>query len=353
MWLIPAAIGSLQLAATYAMRGALSREWLSVVMQIPRWLAWAPLTPLIFAAVRRYPLVQGRLIRSLLVHVGLALVCVGFIEVVSTIPLVKIDEMRTMGAGETRPSLLFITFSASVARLLTHFITYAAVVAVASTLDYQRRLRERELRAVQLESDLAQAQVQAIKMQVQPHFLFNTLHAINVLIHQEPATASRMVTQLGDLLRHTLTRATVTEVPLRSELEILTLYFEIERVRFRDRLAVTFDVAPDTLDALVPDLVLQPLAENAIKHGIAQMMEPGTVVVRARRAGDRLVLEIQDSGVGPLMAERSHERIGLTTVRARLERLYGERHALSLEPGDHGGCVARATMPFREGVAHG
>lgn len=335
------------------MRGALSREWLTVVMQIPRWLAWAPLTPLIFAAVRRHPLVRGRLGRSVIAHVALALVCVAFVEVASTIPLVKLEEMRGMAGNETRPTLLFITFSSSIARLVTHFITYAAVVAVASTIEYQRQLRERELRAVQLESDLAQAQVQAIKMQVQPHFLFNTLHAINVLIRQDPATASRMVTQLGDLLRHTLTRASFTEVALRSELEILTLYLEIERVRFRDRLTVTFDVASETLGALVPDLVLQPLAENAIKHGIAQMMEPGRVVVRARRAGDRLVLEIQDSGAGPVIAERSHERIGLTTVRARLERLYGERHTLSIERGERGGCIARVTIPFREEVSHG
>src|SRR5262249_45482018 len=156
------------------------------------------------------------------------------------------EEFRGTAMGTTpRPSLLYITFLAVVTRLLVGFITYAAVVAVASTLEYQRRLRARELRAAQLEADLAQAQVQAIKMQVQPHFLFNTLHAINVLIHQDPSTASRMVTQLGDLLRHTLTRASVTEVPLRSELEILTLYLEIERVRFRDRLSVLFDVAPD------------------------------------------------------------------------------------------------------------
>src|SRR6185503_1321493 len=123
--------------------------------------------------------------------------------------------------------------------------------------------------------------------------------------HQDPATATRMVTQLGDLLRHTLSRATVTEVALRSELEVLTLYLEIERVRFRDRLTVSFDVAPDTLGALVPDLVLQPLAENAIKHGVAQAMEGGTVTVRSRRVGEHLVLEIQDTGAGPVSTDRS------------------------------------------------
>jgi LytS/YehU family sensor histidine kinase len=204
------------------------------------------------------------------------------------------------------------------------------------------------VRAAKLEGDLAQAQVQAIKMQVQPHFLFNTLHAINVLIQQDPATASRMITQLGDLLRHTLTRATLTEVPLRSELEILKLFLEIERMRFRDRLTVAFDVAPDTLGALVPDLLLQPLAENAIKHGIGRSIDAGTVIVRSRREGDQLVLEIHDTGAGPSTADPPRERIGLTTVRARLERLYGERHALTVEPGERAGCVARVRLPFHE-----
>jgi len=274
-----------------------------------------------------------------------ALGCMAFAETLSTIPFILIEEAQS-GAMRERPSFLVITYLAVAGRLLTGFIAYSAVVAIASTRESQQRLREREIRAAKLEADLAQAQVQAIKMQVQPHFLFNTLHAINVLIRQDPATATRMVTQLGDLLRHTLSRATVTEVPLRSELEILTLYFEIERVRFRDRLSVVVDAAPDTLDALVPDLVLQPLAENAIKHGIAQSMEPGTVTVRAYRRGERLVLEIHDTGVGP-PSDGGAERIGLTTVRTRLERLYGDEHALTVERGEHGGCVARIRLPFR------
>jgi LytS/YehU family sensor histidine kinase len=124
------------------------------------------------------------------------------------------------------------------------------------------------------------------------------------------------------------------------------LYFEIERVRFRDRLSVVVEAAPDTLDALVPDLVLQPLAENAIKHGIAQSMEPGTVTVRAYRRGEHLVLEIHDTGVGPPI-DGGAERIGLTTVRTRLERLYGDKHSLTIERGEHGGCVARIRLPFR------
>jgi two-component system, LytTR family, sensor kinase len=344
-WTTLGVIAMLQLASGYAYRGLLSREWMNLLFQLPRWLLWAPVTPLIFATVGRYPLKRGSLARSLPVHIAVGLFCMAFAEGLSTVSFVLIEEAQR-GPSSERPSFLVVTYLAVAGRLLTGFIAYSAVVAIAATRESQQRLREREIRAAKLEADLAQAQVQAIKMQVQPHFLFNTLHAINVLIRQEPATATRMVTQLGDLLRHTLSRATVTEVPLRSELEILTLYFDIERVRFRDRLNVAFDAAPDTLDALVPDLVLQPLAENAIKHGIAQSIGAGTVTVRARRNGEQLVLEIHDTGAGPT-TDAGTERIGLTTVRTRLERLYGGRHSLTIERGESGGCIARIRLPFR------
>src|SRR6185436_4142044 len=175
-------------------------------------------------------------------------------------------------------------------------VTYAAVVATASALDYQRRLREEAVRTAQLQRDLSEAQVQAIKMQVQPHFLFNTLHTVNVLIEKDPIAAARMVTRLGDLLRHTLTRAAVAEVPLRTELDVLQLYLEIERTRFRDRLTVRVDAPVETLDALVPDLILQPLAENAIRHGIQSDTGAGSIEVTASRAGASLVIEVRDSG---------------------------------------------------------
>jgi two-component system LytT family sensor kinase len=344
-WSTLAVLAMLQLASGYAYRGQLAKEWLNLLFQIPRWLLWAPLTPLIFATVRRYPIRRGSLARSLPAHAVVALCCMAFAETLSTFPFILIEEAQR-GPSANRPGFLVLTYLAVAGRLLTGFIAYSAVVSIATMRESQRRLRERETRAAKLEADLAQAQVQAIKMQVQPHFLFNTLHAINVLIRQDPATATRMVTQLGDLLRHTLSRATVTEVPLRSELEILTLYFDIERVRFRDRLSIAFDTPPETLDALVPDLVLQPLAENAIKHGISQAMEAGTITVRSRKSGDRLVLEIHDTGAGPPIAGSS-ERIGLTTVRARLERLYGAAHSLTIERGDQGGCIARIRLPFR------
>jgi LytS/YehU family sensor histidine kinase len=187
------------------------------------------------------------------------------------------------------------TFTFILPRLSIGLVAYSAVVAVASALDYQRRLRDEAVRVVQLQRDLSDAQLQAIKMQVQPHFLFNTLHAVNVLIEKEPIAATRMVSRLGDLLRHTLSRPAVAEVPLRTELDVLQLYLEIEQTRFRDRLTVRIDAPAETLDALVPDLILQPLAENAIRHGIQSDTGAGSVEVMVSRGGASLVIEVRNS----------------------------------------------------------
>lgn len=347
-WTTLGLVAALQQAVTYTMRGALRQEWIWVAMQVPRWLLWMPFTPLIFAATRRFPLAHSRLGRSLVVHLGLAALTIVLVEGAYAQLSLVVERLAGSIVAPGRPAALVLTAISVLTRLVSGVVTYAAVVGVASALDAQGRLRHREAHAARLEADLARAQVQAIKMQVQPHFLFNTLHAINVLIVEDPAAAARMVTLLGDLLRQTLSRATVERVPLRSELELLTLYLEIQQVRFRDRLQVVFDVPEATLSALVPDLVLQPLAENAIKHGVGMQTNGGTVRVMARRDGNTLVMEVADTGVGPTGDEPPPERIGLSTVRARLERLYGANQALTLLPAPGGGCMARITLPFQK-----
>lgn len=332
-------------AASSAVRGELRNEWIWTVMQIPHWLLWAPATPFIFAATQRNPFSRGRITRSLLTHLAVAALVILFVEGSYAQLALLVERLAGLAIAPGRPSPLALT-AIAVFVPVGGIVIYTAVVCVASALNSQNRLREREVRSALLEADLSRAQVQAIKMQVQPHFLFNTLHAINVLIKEDPAVATRMVTLLGDLLRHTLTRAAVAKVPLRSELDVLALYLDIERVRFPDRLTVTYDVADAALSALVPDLVLQPLAENAIKHGIGARTEGGTVWINARVEADTLILEVIDSGAGPAGDDRAPERIGLSTVRARLERLYGSRQALTLERAPGGGCVARISLPF-------
>jgi len=347
VWLASGVMAAIHQAAASAVRGELRNEWIWTVMQIPHWLLWAPATPLIFAATNRYPFTRGRVARSMLAHLALAALAIVFVEGSYAQLALLVERLAGIAIVPGRPSPLALT-AIAVFVPVGGIVTYTAVVCVASALTAQRRLREREVRSALLEADLSRAQVQAIKMQVQPHFLFNTLHAINVLIKEDPAVATRMVTLLGDLLRHTLTRAAVAKVPLRSELDVLALYLDIERVRFHDRLTVIYDVADATLSALVPDLVLQPLAENAIKHGIGARTEGGTVWINARVEADALILEVVDSGAGPAGDDPAPERIGLSTVRARLERLYGSRQSLTLARVPGGGCVALISLPFEE-----
>ena len=336
----------LQSTAGYLLRGALAREWPWVLMQFPRWMTWALVTPLVFAAARRFPFRRDRLASFVWVHLGIAMVISAVIEIVwLQIGLALQGYLEPEVLARSRANWAEMYSGAVLSRLVGGAFTYAAVLGVATVLQTQRQVRERETRAVQLEAQLALAQVQALKMQVHPHFLFNTLHAITVLIREDPAAATRVVTRLGDLLRLTLSRATTAQVSFRRELEILTLYLEIERTRFHDRLEIEYDVQPSTLGALVPDLVLQPLVENAIRHGVSPNPGVGRIQVRSRREGDWLVLEIRDNGAG-LPSERTTDGIGLTTTRARLERLYGERQELTLSNLSEGGCVARIRIPF-------
>jgi len=353
VWSTLGATAALQQAAASAVRGELRLEWLLAVTQIPRWLFWVPLTPLIFTASQRYPFSPDRIARSLFAHLSLMVIAIVLVEGAYAQLAMVVERLAGSTITPGRPSALMLTEIYVLTRVGSGVVTYTAVVCVASALGALRRLREHDVRAARLEADLSRAQVQAIKMQVQPHFLFNTLHAINVLIRENPTVASRMVTQLGDLLRHTLSRATVAEVSLRAELDILALYLEIERVRFEDRLTVTFDVPPGMMSALVPELVLQPLAENAIKHGIGSSTGGVSICIRAQREGEALLLEVVDTGPGPADDGTPRERIGLATVRARLERLYGNGQSLAVERAPGGGCVARITLPFREAASSG
>ena len=251
-----------------------------------------------------------------------------------------------------------------------HFnlLIYWVIVAVTQAFEYYRKYRERELRASELEKRLAQAKLQALQMQLNPHFLFNTLHSISALMHKDVEAADRMVMQLSDLLRSALDSSNTQEVPLRDELQMLDLYLGIEKIRFGDRLTVKVDIAPELLTAQVPNLILQPLVENAIRHGIEPRARPGRIELRARRQQGSLALEVSDNGnglsrsaAGPGSNHRigtgaardatllpTREGVGLSNTRARLKELYGQAHAFELQPGPEGGLQVRLTIPFRE-----
>jgi LytS/YehU family sensor histidine kinase len=234
-----------------------------------------------------------------------------------------------------------------------YFIVYAAIVGAAHLLDYYQKFRERELLASQLGVRLAEARLLVLRMQLHPHFLFNTLNAISALMHSDIGLADRMLARLAELLRATLADPGSQEVILRRELAFLTPYLEIEQARMGNRLTVTVDVPADLHAARLPYLVLQPLVENAIRHGIAPRPGPGRLAVRGRRRGGRLELEVADDGPGLPPAEAFSEGIGLSNTRARLRGLYGDDQSLTLRPGPDGGLTVTVSLPYRESATDG
>jgi sensor histidine kinase YesM len=229
------------------------------------------------------------------------------------------------------------------------FLSYGFIVVLAYAYDYYQLALERGRRTAELEAQLAEAKLQALKMQLQPHFLFNALNAVSVLIDEDPQSAREMIGQMSDLLRLVLEYGNAQEVPLRRELEFLDRYLLIERTRYGGRLTIDRQIDPDTLDVFVPYLILQPLVENAIRHGIASVPGPGTIGVTARRRNGQLELSVRDTGPGMRGTSRagSGMGIGLTNTRARLHQLYGADQALNIAGLDEGGFVVEILLPYK------
>jgi LytS/YehU family sensor histidine kinase len=227
-------------------------------------------------------------------------------------------------------------------------MTYSAIVGLSYAIGYYRESQARALTSAHLETRLMEARLKTLEAELHPHFLFNTLHAISTLVHSDPDAADRMISRLSDLLRITFSRSGAARVPLQEEIEFLQKYLDIEQTRFQDRLAVHYDIDPETLDAEVPRLILQPLVENAIKHGVSKRVGPGTIRIASDRKGDALWLEVRDNGAG--MAAASGDQIssgvGLSNTRARLECLYGEAQGLEFSEGAEG-LTVRMRLPFQ------
>jgi len=244
--------------------------------------------------------------------------------------------------------------SAVILQMDGNFANYLGVVAITHAVDYQRWFKERreraaqlELQTAQLEAQLTRARLDALKMQLHPHFLYNTLHAISELIHEDPRAAERMVTHLGELLRMALEHSDLQEVPLHDEIAFIDAYLDIERCRHSDRLTITIDISSDALDALVPHLILQPLVENASRHGVAQRLRDAELRISATRNLDLLTIVIEDNGPGLPNGGDVHEGVGLQNTRARLGALYGDSYNLELSNREGGGAQARLRIPYR------
>ena len=347
VWTVFGLVAASQQYLFATLQGESIALWRSFVLGLAAWWFYALATPLILKLGRAFPL-EGRTAVAAAVHLGAALgLAVGHAAVVVGLGMWLSPPMTNARSfGGYLGSYL-------AARLTLELLAYLAILGVGRAIEFYRRMRERELATARLEAALAQAQLQALKMQLHPHFLFNTLHAISVLIREDPAAATRTVTLLGDLLRHTLAHADTDEVPLARELEFLQLYLEIEQTRFQDRLTVSFDVAPQALAAPVPQFILQPLVENAVRYGISRRAAPGRIVITGRQEGEYLRLSVWNDGpglgAGPEAGRSSGAGagggVGLATTRGRLEKLYGARGAFTLRDAD-GGVEAAIELPF-------
>jgi signal transduction histidine kinase len=314
---------------------------LPLASSLADWYVWALLAPAILALGRRFPLVRpGWWWRSAPVLFVAGLVFTALKVVIRT------------GLGEIFPALPTMPVQTSLlAQFHIHVATFWVILGIGAAFEYYGKFRERELRASQLESRLAQSQLEVLRMQLQPHFLFNTLHTISAFMQEgEIEAADRMISRLSDLLRLALESAGAQEVPLRQEMDFLHRYLEIQQIRFQEQLRVTIDVPDELLDACVPSLILQPLVENAIKHGVTPRAEGGNVSLQVARDDGRLRIAVRDDGPGVAAAmERrsSGNGVGLANTRARLEQLYGARQQFSV--GDHpdGGALVEMTIPLR------
>jgi signal transduction histidine kinase len=318
-----------------------------MALNLAYWYIPALLTPAIMAFAVRHPLDRASWLRRLPLHVACAL----SYSVAHTAVMMATRAALLGSAALAKPehgwwvSALREYFS-QLDWLLT---TYLFLVGVAFALVYRRESEARALNAAQLETRLVEAQLQSLQRQLHPHFLFNTLNTISGLIRTDPDGADVMIDRLGDLLRMTLHKSGIQEVPLKEELDVLQKYVEIEQTRFGSRLSVEMHIQPGVLDAQVPSLLLQPLVENAMRHGIAPNARPGWLAVHASREADELVVQIRDSGDGlpPDRLMALNRGVGLDNTRARLEHLYRAKYQFTFSNLERGFCVT-IRIPFRQ-----
>jgi two-component system, LytTR family, sensor kinase len=315
-------------------------------LELVEWYTWAALTPLVIGLAKRFPLMRPRLARHIVLHTFVSLMMA---------PLASVAEyflslaLLRFAFHITGPDVNRFLSSFGVGVLFMSFtgiLTYWLVVGLYQSMHFYQVAMERQTIAAQLETQLSHAELENLKSQLHPHFLFNSLHAIGVLMQEDVDAAGRLLISLGDLLRMALERRE-NEITLQSELEFVGKYLEIELTRFHDRLKVHMNVPPDLLEVYVPSLALQPLVENAIKHGISLDSAAGRLEITAKLHNGRVRLCVRDDGPGPAPGSRLRFGVGLTNVRSRLKQLYGDESSLELTGVNGRGCEAIITIPLR------
>ncbi len=325
--------------------------WLALDRSFKEWLACGVVSLGVLWFCGKNRLEPGRTSRWVLLHCAVSILFwAGYVALTAWL----VAGERSVQTGD------ILTFTYLVKHLAIHYclmtlLLYWMVVMAHLGWHYYQRLRERELESATLQRELTEARLDTLRLQLNPHFLFNTLHTVSALIHENPEGADRVLARLSDLLRLTLDQSKPQEVSLAEELAFLDLYLQIEQTRFADRLRVEKDIEAGAEKALVPYLILQPIVENAIRHGIEPREDAGRLAIQARRNNGRLELRISDNGPG--LAEQTNgtyrEGIGLSNTRSRLRHLYGQDHDLELVTAPGGGLEARISIPFRRDEGQG
>jgi len=331
VWTLPALLSTLETVVFNAMSGRSVPVWRAFVSESSGWYTWALITPIVVALGRRFPVRRGARLKHAPVHAAAALGAGALQSLVSAV-------VGNLLATSPRP-LPTMFWSWFLSQLPFTIVIYVAIVGVSDALLARRRAEERDRRAERLEKELAQAQLSALRMQLQPHFLFNTLNAIMALVRDaETERAVQAIALLSDVLWTTMRAGNTNETTLADEMAFVSRYLEIERVRFGDRLDVSIDVAPSLTGTMVPSFLLQPFVENALRHGLSRRRDVGHLRLTAAEQNGSVRIVVSDDGAGlaPDWEERMASGVGIANSRARLSALYGSAASIVLTPGPAG-----------------
>jgi hypothetical protein len=318
----------------------LTVDWPSQLLDTSGWFIWALITPIILKLSAKYPLNRKHFLNHFTIHflgcglawffATIAMICVRW-----GANLGQISFSQLFSAGFVRSPFSF------------DILCYGTIMAVESSVRYYRRVEKNKIRSAKLSSQLGRARLQALKMQLHPHFLFNALNSLSELMQEDPAAAEHMIENLEKFLRLTMKSNHVLEIPFEEELEFLKCYLAIEHVRFQNRLNIKMEIEPQILKVRVPNLVLQPLVENAIRHGIAPRKTAGQIEIKASRKNGMLMVSIQDNGPGLNRSQRKvfQGGLGLSNTRERLSQLYGNDHRFEMINAPEGGLLVTLEIP--------
>jgi hypothetical protein len=334
-WTVLALLSASQWAVGMAAEGKPYQWGWLITNRLVDWYSCAIFTPLFFWLARKYPVDRTRWVRNLPIHLLTA-------ALATPIKFAIQGWVMTHIVGQPFPPLTQVLARA----FITENIAFWCVILAVHAVEFHQRVREREILTARLQARLSEAQLDALTSRLHPHFLFNTLQGISTLVYRDPAAADAMLGHLSTLLRKALSKGQGHELTLAEELALLDEYLAIVQVRFGERVVVVREVDSTALTGLVPQLLLQPLVENAIEHGIARRAGAGKIAIRGVRAGETITISVSDDGPG--LERPGPDGVGLSSTRLRLGELYGARASLSLEPAVGGGLVATVQLPFHE-----